>query len=85
MQANLNVFFYRQLTEQADILEGTGDTGLIHLNGIHAGGLIAVQQDGALVACIHAAQHIQHGGFARAGRAEDDAEFPLLDLKAHVI
>ena len=52
---------------------------------IKAADLLAVQQDGALVAGIHASQHIQHGGFARTGRAEDYAELPLLDLKAHVI
>ena len=71
MQANLNVFFYRQLTEQADILEGTGDTGLIHLNGIHAGGLHTVQQDGAAGGLIDLGEQVEHRGFSSAVGANE--------------
>jgi hypothetical protein len=39
----------------------------------------------ALVAGVHAAQNVQQGGLARAGGAHDDAELPLVHIKAHVV
>ena len=52
---------------------------------VHGADLGAVQPDVALVAHVHAAQHVQHGGLARAGGPHDDAELPLVDVKSDVV
>src|SRR5699024_11432621 len=52
---------------------------------VKAADLGPVQDDTALVAAVHAAQHIQQGGLAGAGRPDDDAELPLVDVEGHVV
>ena len=42
----------------------------------------AVELYGALVAGVHAAEHIQYGRLPRAARADDDAELALLNGKS---
>ena len=52
---------------------------------VEAADLGAVQDDASFVAAVHPPQHVQQGGFAGAGRPDDDTEFPLVDMKGHVI
>ena len=49
VQTDLDVIQHRHIVEQADILEGTGNTGLADkLGGGLAGNVLAVQNDVAL-------------------------------------
>ena len=70
-----------ELKDKAHIIPAVGRQPLF----IKAADLFAVQQDRALIAGVHAAQHIQHGGLACARGAEDDAELALFDLKADMV
>ena len=42
-------------------------------------------KDLALTQRIHAAEDVEQGGFTRAGGADDDAEFPLVDDEVRVV
>ena len=46
---------------------------------------VPVQHNTSLVAGVHSAQHIEHSGFAGAGRAYNDAELSLLHEKTDVV
>ena len=70
VQADLHVVLHGQGGEQPDILEGPGDAGLVHLHGVHAGGLLAVEEDGAPGGLIDLGQQIEDGGLARAVGAD---------------
>ena len=48
MQADLNVILHRHGVEQANVLEGTGNTHAVDLVDRLARGVLAVEQDGAV-------------------------------------
>ena len=84
----LNIFARSQVLHQivklehkTDIVAAVGGQAFF----VKAADSLAVQQNGALVTGIHAAQHIEHGGFARARGAQDHAELAFLNFKAHMV
>ena len=70
-----------ELKNKADVVAPVGG----QLAGVAFADLLAVHQDGALVAGIHAAQNIQHRGFARARGTHDDDKLPFFNVKGDVI
>ena len=48
------------------------------------GDVAAVEQHLAGGQCVHAAEYVEQRGLARAGRADDDADLALLDLKGDI-
>ena len=70
-----------KLEDEADVVPPVG--------GELAGAVIAhpraVHRDDAAGAGVHAAQHIQHGGLARAGGAHNDGELALFHHEIHAV
>ena len=88
LRGQLHVFQRRQVLHQVVELEHEAHVKPPVLGeppGIVSGDLLAVQQNGARGAAVHASQHIQNGGLASAGGAHDDAELPLLDGKGNAV
>ena len=69
----------RQVVEQADVLEGTGDAGPVHLSGGHVVGVLPVQQDGAVGGLIHLGQQVEHRGFACAVGTDETGDLRPAD------
>ena len=80
-----DVFLYRQVIEQADVLEGTGDTGPVHLSGGHVVGVLPVQKDGAVGRLIHLGQQVEHRGLARAVGADETGDLRPADHEVEII
>lgn len=88
LAGELHVFQRRQVLHQIVELEYKahvvpavfGELSLIV--GAH---LLAVQPDMSFVAGVHTAQHVQHGGFSRARRADDNAEFAFFDVEGDMV
>ena len=49
------------------------------------GDLFLVDEDEAFVRVVEPRQHIQHGGFAAAGMADDADEFPARDGERQIL
>ena len=58
---------------------------LVGLSGGHAGGVQAVQQDGAASGLIHLGQQVEHGGLARAVGADETGDLGAADGQVEVI
>ena len=56
-----------------------------HLFLIEAGDLTTIQHNFSGSQCIHSTKDVQKGGLTRAGWANNDHKFSLLNLKAHVM
>ena len=83
----LHVFQRRQILDQviklkhkADVISAVGGELLLRVGG----DLLPVQDHAPFRQGIHAAQDIQDRGLSCAGRADDHAELPFLDLKIHI-
>ena len=59
VQTYLNIVLNRQIGEQTDILEGTGDTHAVYLRGILSRGVDAVEQDGSVCRLIHLCEQVE--------------------------
>ena len=70
-----------KLKDEADVRPAV----IRQLRAAQTGDLFAPDGDGAAGRLIHAAQEVEQRGLACAGRAENDAELPLLDGEIHVI
>ena len=66
VQADLYVVLHAQIAEQADVLKRAGDAHAVDLHGGLAGGIHAVQQDGAPGGLVYLGQQIEYRGLARA-------------------
>ena len=71
VHAQLYIVLHAQVVEQADILEGAGHAQLIHLDGAHALGIVAVHHDGAPCGLVDLGEKIEDGGLAGAVRADE--------------
>ena len=69
-----------ELENKADVIPAVGGELLF----VIAGDVLPIQPHVALAHGIHAAQDVEDGGFAGAGGAHNDADFPLLHGKAGV-
>ena len=70
-----------KLEHKADVVPAVGRQPFL----VKAADALAVQQNGAGVAGIHAAQHVEHRRLAGARRAEDDAELAFFDGEADMV
>ena len=69
MQAYLYVVLDGKLGEQADILEGSGNSQLVELPGFFPAGVYAVYQYDAVGWLVNVGQQVKYGGLARTVRA----------------
>jgi len=85
VQANLDVIEHRQPGKQADVLEGARHAQLANLVRLFANQVLAVQPDTAVGRAVHAGQHIERRGLARAVRADEADQPAFFDLHAQVV
>ena len=85
VQADLHVVFHAQLVEEADVLKGTGDTGPVDLDGVHAVGVLAVHHDGAAGGLIDLGQQVENGGLARAVGADETGDLGAAHGEVEVV
>ena len=85
VHAHLHVVLHGQLLEQADVLEGTGDTGPVHLHGVHAVGVLAAQQDGAVGGLVDLGEQVKNSGLARAVGADEARDLRAADSEVEVL
>ena len=80
LRGKLDIFQRGQVLHQVIKLKDKADVVpavLGELALVVGGNFLAVQPDRALAERIHPAQDVEDGGFARAGRADNDAELPF--------
>ena len=82
LQAEGDVARDRQMREQRVALEHHVDRPPVRR---HAGDVLAVEQDAALVGRLEAGEHAQQRGLAAAGRAEQREELALVDVERHAV
>ncbi|MDT4863060.1 hypothetical protein FQZ97_977490 [compost metagenome] len=70
------------MREQRVVLEHGVDVALVRRQ---AGGLLAMDADGAGSGLLEAGDQAQAGGLARAGRAEHGEEFAVPDIDGHPV
>ena len=85
VQADLHVILHAHFVEQADILEGTGNARLVDLNGVHARGILAVDQDGAGGGLIHLGDQVEDRGLASAVGADQAGDLRTADDHVEVV
>ena len=85
MHTQLYIILHRQCGKQTNILEGTGNPRLIHLNGIHAVGVDAVQKDGAMGRLIYFGQQVKHRSFPCAVRTNQPGNLCAAYCKIEII
>ncbi len=77
MQAGLYVVQHGQLGKQADVLERARHAHFADIVRLFPDQVLPVQPDAAIRRAVHAGQHVEHSGFARAVRT-DQAYQPAL-------
>ena len=85
VQAQLHVVLHGEVVEQTDVLEGTGDARLVHLDGIHVVGVHAVQQNGAPGGLVHLGEQVKDSGLARAVGADETGNLGAADGHVEVL
>ena len=79
MQADLNVILHRHGIEQADVLEGTGNTHAVDLIDRLARGVLAVEQDGTVRGLVHLGEQVEDRGLAGTVGADETGDLSLAD------
>ena len=85
VKADAHVFLHRHVAKEADVLERAGDTQLVGLHGVHAGGVLAVEDDHAGGGLIHLGQQVEYGGLARAVGADEARDLGAPDGQVKVL
>ena len=85
VQADLYVVLHAQVGEEADILEGTGNAHSIDLHGGLAGGVVAVQKDGAPGGLINLGKQIEDSGLTGAVGADEAGDLCTADGHVEVV
>ena len=85
VQADAHVVLHRHVAEQSDVLERAGNAQLVGLDGVHAGGVLAVDHDGAHRGLIDLREQVEHGGLARAVGADQAGDLGLADDEIEVV
>src|SRR5205085_7049801 len=67
-----------------DILEGARDAAAGRVVRLHLAPRLALEGDAAMLRLVEAVDDVEHGGLAGAVRADDGADFALLDVERHV-
>ena len=87
LRGKLDIFQRGQVLHQIIKLEDKADVVpavLGELALVVGGNFLAVQPDQALAERIHPAQDVEDGGFARAGRADNDAELSFFHSEVDI-
>ena len=79
VEAQLHVILHREVVKQADVLKGTGNARPVHLDGVHAVGVLAVQEDSAPCGLIDLGEQVEHSGLARAVGADQARDLRAAD------
>ena len=85
LHAGFHVVLHAHGVEQADVLEGPGDAGLVHLHGVHAMGVLSVQEDGTVGGLVDLGEQVKHGGFSRAVGADEAGDLRAADGEVKVV
>ena len=85
VQADAHVVLHRHVVEKPNVLEGAGDAQLVGLDGVHAGGVLAVDHDGAHGGLVDLREQVEHGGLARAVGADQAGDLGLADDQIEVV
>ena len=85
VKADAHVFLHRHVAEEADVLERAGDAQLVGLHGVHAGGVLAVEDDHAGGGLVDLGQEVKHRGLARAVGADEAGDLGLADGEVEVL
>ena len=85
VQADAHVVLHRHVVEQADVLERAGDAQLVGLDGVHARGVLAVDQHRAHRGLVDLGQQVEHGGLARAVGADQAGDLRLADDQVEIL
>ena len=73
------------VVEQPDVLKGARQALAVDDDGRQPGDALAVQHDFPLGGLVNARQHIEHGGLARAVRADQPVDLIFSDLKVEAV
>lgn len=79
-----DVLGHGHVGKQADLLDDIADVAA-QLHPVLGGDILAVYIDLAAGGFDQAVDHLQRGGLAAAGRADQDRHLPLLDFKGDVV
>ncbi len=80
-----HVVLHAHGVEQADVLEGTGHAGPVHLSGGHVVGVLPVQKDGAVRRLIHLREQVEDRRLARAVGADESRDLRAADGEVEVL
>ena len=83
--ACFDIVLHRHGIEQTDVLKGSGNACLVDLHGVHAMGVLAVQQDGSLGGLIHLGQQVKNRGFSRAVGADEAGNLRPADGQVEIV
>ena len=84
-KSDLYVVDNRHVLEKPDVLEGSGDSGVVDLDGALTSDVLAVKPDDSFVWLIYACQKVENCGLSGAVRSDKSVELALFDLYVKVV
>ena len=85
VEAQLHIVQNRQLFEEPDVLEGSGDPFFVDLNSLLAGDVFSVPDHLACVWFIHDCEQVEYGGLAGAVWPDQAIELLLLNGEVEAV
>ena len=85
MHTRFDIIQDTQIRKQTDILEGTGNPGLVRLDRIQSGKILPIHLDGAAGRLIDLCQHVEHSCLAGAVRTDQAVYLILIDIHIQII
>ena len=79
VQTDLDVVLHRHGVEQADVLEGTGNTHAVDLVDRLARGVLTVEQDGAVRGLVHLGEQVEDRGLTGTVGSDQTGDLGLAD------
>ena len=85
VQADLYIVLHAQRGEKADVLEGACDAGFVHLYGVHAGGVLAIEEDRAGGGLIDLGEQVEDGSLSGAVRPDETGDLRASHREVEVV
>ena len=85
MESRLDVVQYRQVAEQADVLEGSGDARLVDVHDALSGRVLDVKEYFAPRRLIDLGQKIEDRGLTGSVGADQACDLAVKDLEVQII